>query len=67
VRQRGCAYDREENSVGISAVSVAIRSPAGELAAISVPAPTRRFDAHEAELTKALLKHTAGLQRSLSR
>jgi DNA-binding IclR family transcriptional regulator len=67
VRQRGCAYDREENSLGISAVSVAIRSPAGELAAISVPAPTQRFKAHEAELTKALLKHTAGLQRSLSR
>jgi IclR family acetate operon transcriptional repressor len=67
VRQRGCAYDREENSLGISAVSVAIRSPAGELAAVSVPAPTQRFKANEAELTKALLKHTAGLQRSLSR
>ena len=61
------AFDREEHSLGISAVSVAIRSPAGELAAISLPAPTQRFEAHEAELTKALLKHSAGLQRSLTR
>jgi IclR family acetate operon transcriptional repressor len=67
VRQRGCAYDREEHSLGISAVAVAIRSPSGELAAVSVPAPTQRFDSREAELTKALLKHTASLQRSLSR
>lgn len=67
VRERGAAYDREENSLGISAVSVAIRSPAGELAAISIPAPTQRFDATAAELTRALLRHTARLQQQLTR
>lgn len=67
VRKRGWAYDREENSLGISAVSVAIRSPSGELAAISIPAPTQRFNDSEAALTQALLRHTAALQRSLTR
>ena len=67
VRKQGFAFDREENSVGISAVSVAIRSPSGELAAISIPAPTQRFDATEANLTKALLKHTGRLQQKLTR
>jgi len=67
VRKQGFAFDREENSVGISAVSVAIRSPSGELAAISIPAPTQRFDATEANLTKALQKHTGRLQQKLTR
>jgi DNA-binding IclR family transcriptional regulator len=67
IRKQGCAFDREENSLGISAVSVAIRSPSGELAAISVPAPTQRFKAAKAELTDALLRHTTILQRSMSR
>jgi len=67
VRKRGCAFDREENSVGISAVSVALRSPSGELAAISVPAPTHRFEESAAEITQSLLKHTASLQRSMTR
>jgi len=66
-RKRGWAYDREENSLGISAIAMAIRSPAGELAAISLPVPTQRFEANEVELTKALVSHTAGLQRSLTR
>lgn len=67
IRKAGCAYDHEENGLGISAVSVALRSPSGELAAISVPAPTQRFKAAEGELTKALLKHTGILQRSMTR
>lgn len=66
IRKRGVAFDREENSPGISAVSVAVKGPAGELAAISIPAPTQRFLATEAELTRALLKHAATLQRDLS-
>ena len=67
VRVRGFAYDREENSTGISAVSVAVRGSSGEMAAISIPAPTQRFEANEGDLTKALLKHTASLQQGLSR
>jgi len=41
IRRVGIAYDREENSLGISAVSVAIRSQSGELAAISIPEARR--------------------------
>ena len=61
------AYDREENSVGICAVSAAIRSPSGELAAISIPAPAQRFGQTQAALTRALLKHVGRLQLKLTR
>lgn len=67
VRAADVAYDREENSLGISAVSVAIRSPSGELAAISIPAPTQRFEQTQADLTRALLKHAGRLQQRLTR
>lgn len=67
VRKRGCAYDREENSYGISAVAVAIRSPSGEIAAISIPAPTQRFVETEERLAKTLLKHAGRLQQRLNR
>jgi len=67
IRKAGMAYDREENSAGISAVAIAIRSPSGELAAISIPAPTKRFNATEAALSKALLRHCTHLQQKLTR
>lgn len=67
IRQRGYAFDLEENSIGISAVSVAIRSPSGEIAAISIPAPTQRFAESQEQLTGALLKHAGRLQQKLNR
>lgn len=67
IRKAGVAYDREENSIGISAVSAAIRSPSGELAAISIPVPTQRFVDSEASLTQSLLKHARKLQQSLGK
>lgn len=67
IRNAGIAYDREENSPGISAISVAIRSPSGEISAISIPAPTQRFKDTEAELAQALLKHCSRLQQKLTR
>jgi DNA-binding IclR family transcriptional regulator len=67
IRNAGIAYDREENSPGISAISVAIRSPSGELSAIPIPAPTQRFKETEAELAQALLKHCSRLQQKLTR
>jgi IclR family acetate operon transcriptional repressor len=66
IRKQGVAYDREENSIGISAVSAVIRSPTGEIAAISIPVPTQRFESMEGELTSSLLKHTGRLQRKLT-
>lgn len=67
VRKYGVAFDHEENSAGISAVSMAIRGPGGEVAAISIPAPTARFQAARAKLEKSLRRHCGDLQRKLSR
>ena len=67
IRETGLAFDREENSLGISAVAMSIRSPSGEIAAISIPAPTQRFNASERTLSQALLKHGTSLQQKLGR
>ena len=67
IRRTGLAFDREENSIGICAVAMAIRSPSGEIAAISVPAPAQRFLANEAKLAATLLKHGGRLQQKLTR
>jgi len=67
IRKRGYAFDRDENSLGISAVAVAIRNPSGEIAAISIPAPTQRFSETETDLTESLLRHVSRLQDKLSR
>jgi DNA-binding IclR family transcriptional regulator len=67
IRKVGYARDREENSIGISAVSTALRSPSGEIAAISIPAPSQRFAESEERLVRALLKHAGRLQQKLNR
>ena len=67
VRRTGLAFDREENSLGICAVAMSIRSPSGEIAALSVPVPTQRFKVDEARLSAALLKHGRRLQDKLTR
>ena len=54
VRETGIAYDREEHSMGISAVGTAIIGFEGEIAAITVPTPTVRFAEKESELASAL-------------
>jgi len=66
-RKNGVAYDREENSLGISAISIAIRSASGEHAAVSIPAPAERFSATAISLAEALRRHTAKLQKRLVR
>jgi DNA-binding IclR family transcriptional regulator len=67
IRADGFAYDFEENSQGICAVAAAVRSASGELGAISIPAPTQRFNETKQELSLALLKHCRRLQQKLSR
>ncbi|MBN2317992.1 MAG: IclR family transcriptional regulator [Acidobacteria bacterium] len=54
IRQTGIAYDREEHSIGISAVGTAIIGFEGEIAAITIPTPTVRFAEKESELAEAL-------------
>lgn len=65
IRKNGVAYDREENSAGISAIAMSVRSPSGELAAISIPVPTQRFGENEQALVKLLRRHVETLQQKL--
>lgn len=50
----GVAFDRQEHTVGISAAGVAIVGPAGPVLALSVPAPTDRFERRLDEIVDAL-------------
>jgi DNA-binding IclR family transcriptional regulator len=54
IRKAGIAYDREEHSIGISAIGTAIIGFEGEIAAITIPTPTVRFEKKEPELAKKL-------------
>lgn len=54
VRRAGISFDRDEHTAGISAAGIAGRLPGGHVVAISVPAPTERFVAHEADIVSAL-------------
>lgn len=51
----GVAYDREEHTLGISAVGIALRDPSGDFAALTVPMPTQRFVGREDRIAQALL------------
>ncbi len=65
VRELGVAYDREEHTLGICAVGVAISPLNSPVAAISVPLPSQRFYGNEQRIAKALLRVRARLEREL--
>ncbi len=67
IRLEGVSFDQEENSIGICAASMAIRSPSGEVAAISIPAPSERFRKNQVALVKALQVRVGRLQHRLTR
>jgi IclR family transcriptional regulator, acetate operon repressor len=67
VRGRRVAFDREEFRPGICAVAMALRLPGGAVAAVTLPAPTERFNATERTLTEALVERCQALQRRLMR
>lgn len=67
VAERGYGLDLEENALGICAVAIALRMPGGELAAISIPVPTQRFESSRSELIRILTAHGARLQKALGR
>jgi DNA-binding IclR family transcriptional regulator len=56
IRNEGVAFDREEHTIGISAVGIALRDPSGDFAALTVPMPTQRFLGREHEIATALLQ-----------
>jgi DNA-binding IclR family transcriptional regulator len=66
IRKTGIAYDREDHSEGISAIGAAVMGLEGELAAISIPVPTVRFDVIENELVASLRRCAGDLQQLLS-
>jgi IclR family acetate operon transcriptional repressor len=66
VRQLGLGADLEENSLGICALACALTLPNGEMAAISIPVPSQRFDAMRPQLTQLLLEHGTRLQQAIS-
>ena len=63
VRVMGVAYDREELTIGISAVGAEIRDASGDasggVAALSIPVPTARFGGQEEYLAEMLLRTCA--------
>jgi DNA-binding IclR family transcriptional regulator len=65
VRASGVAYDREELTIGISAVGAAIRDASVIVAALSIPVPTARFTGQEERLAGMLLRTCAEVSATL--
>ena len=65
VRSSGIAYDREEFTIGISAVGAEIRDASGVVAALSIPVPTARFASQEERLINLLLSTCAEVSATL--
>lgn len=63
IRQSGVAVDNEEHSAGVCAAGVALRDPAGNYVAISVPVPSQRFSEEYKAVAKRLLETKAALQQ----
>lgn len=56
VRADGVAYDREEHTMGMSAVGTVVKDRRGAMAAVTVVMPTARFKGVEDKVTSALLR-----------
>jgi DNA-binding IclR family transcriptional regulator len=54
-RRTGIAYDREEHTLGVCAVGVALHDPLGNAVAISVPVPTQRFPDRHTMIAERLM------------
>lgn len=54
IRADRVAFDRDEHTEGISAAGIAGRAAGGNIVAISVPAPTERFNTHQDRIVAAL-------------
>lgn len=66
VKRTGVALDLEEHTVGICAAGVALRDATGNHFAISIPAPTQRFQAHRDTIVRRLLETKHALQEHLA-
>jgi len=66
VRKTGLAFDREEHTLGICAVGIAVTAGEEPAAAISVPVPAQRFAAVEDAVVAALTRAARQKTRSAS-
>jgi DNA-binding IclR family transcriptional regulator len=65
VRSEGCAFDREEHTLGVCAVGAAINDPFGRNLAISIPVPAVRFYGNEAHLVSVLSGYCRSIEKAL--
>ena len=65
VRETRLAFDQEENLMGLCSIAVALQDPKGEMAAVSVLVPTRRFKANKDELARLLVNGCQSFQKRL--
>jgi DNA-binding IclR family transcriptional regulator len=65
VRAAGVACDREEHTMGMSAVGTVVKDGRGAMAAITVVMPTARFEGSEERVTSALLRTQDEIQAAL--
>ncbi len=65
VRKSGVAFDEQEHTRGISAIGGAFRDPLGTIYAVSVPAPSARFDVERRRLKPLLVECLRSLNQVL--
>jgi DNA-binding IclR family transcriptional regulator len=65
-RRSGVAYDREEHTLGICAVGVALQDPLGNAIAISVPVPSQRFRDRQALIAERLIATKNALENHMN-
>jgi DNA-binding IclR family transcriptional regulator len=65
-RRTGIAYDREEHTLGICAIGVAMRDPLGNSVAISVPVPSQRFPDRHTLIAERLMATKRALETQMN-
>ncbi len=61
-RRTGIAFDREEHTLGVCAVGVAMHDPLGNAVAISVPVPSQRFPDRQHMIAERLMATKRALE-----
>jgi DNA-binding IclR family transcriptional regulator len=67
IRRTHLAYDIEEHGAGISAIGVAMLDLFGRPVAVSIPAPSQRFDEQKSELAQRLKAFRTRIKAVVSR
>jgi DNA-binding IclR family transcriptional regulator len=65
-RRNGVAYDREEHTLGVCAVGVAMYDPLGNAVAISVPVPSQRFPDRHTHIAERLIATKRALEAQMN-